>query len=86
MARDTLQRLRITQVVPDSQAERLKLMKGDILLRYDGKLISTSEELSEAKNEVRGETVRVVILRGDDEIALTLEKGKIGVFTETEYY
>lgn len=86
MARDTLQRLRITQVIPDSQAKRLKLMKGDILLRYDGKLISTSEELDEAKNEVRGETVKVVIRRGDDEIALTLEKGKIGVFTETEYY
>jgi S1-C subfamily serine protease len=86
VARDTLERLKITRIVAGSQAEALGLRAGDIVLSYNGKLLAAQEDLTKAKEGVTGDAVEMVILRNGEESTLRLKPGQVGIFTEPDYY
>jgi S1-C subfamily serine protease len=82
--RDSISRLRIKEISADSQAEALRLRIGDVILKYDGKSITNTDELSSAK-EAAKDTVTMILLRDGQEMSVNLKKGKIGVYTEEVY-
>ena len=56
-----------------SVAEKGGIKSGDVIVEFDGKKITTSDELNEAKNaREKGDTVKVVVYRNDKEITLEL--------------
>ena len=65
--------LLISGVVEDSPAETAGLIRGDILLEFDGKEVESSAELREILSDYRaGQRVVLTILRGGDERKVTL--------------
>ena len=86
VARDTLERLKITRIVAGSQAEALGLRAGDIVLRYNGMRLAAQEDLTKAKEGVAGDAVEMVILRNGKESTFRLRPGRIGIYTEPDYY
>ena len=86
IARDSLERVRISRVIPGSRAEKAKLLKDDIIISYDGKLITARNEYYDALEAAKTEKVELVILRQGKEMALTLDKGFSGAWVEPDYY
>lgn len=86
VARDSLERVRIAKILADSQAERVDLMPGDIILRYDGKPITTVDSFFEATETARTEQVKVVIVRDKKELIRNVKKGFMGVWVESAYF
>jgi hypothetical protein len=70
--------LLITSVQPGSQADRLGIESGDILLRYDGKPTPDYPSLNAAVGAAEG-TVRLLLLRNGKELSRRAEKGRIGI-------
>jgi serine protease Do len=69
---------RIAQVIPDSPADEAGIRKDDVITRFDGKKITTFEELSEAVGEKDpGDKVEIELLRGDEKIVLQLTVGSL---------
>jgi len=67
----------ITEVMPDSPAEKAEMERGDIILGFGEKAINSVEELvGEIQKRKIGEKARVLLLRdGEKWIAdVTLEK------------
>ena len=71
--------LRVEKVVEGSQAHRLGLKPGDIIVEYDGKRVETLAELSEAITAASGPEIKLVIRRGGKLIDKTVQPGKLGV-------
>ncbi|MCC6221496.1 MAG: DegQ family serine endoprotease [Deltaproteobacteria bacterium] len=64
----------VSQVVPESAAEKAGLRRGDIVLEVGGKPISSSEEFSKAtKDVVSGKPMLLLVKRGDNTIFLTIK-------------
>jgi len=70
--------LLITSVQPDTQADRLGIREGDILVAYDGKPTPNVPALNAAVSASEGE-VRLLMHRGKKEISLRAQQGRIGV-------
>lgn len=84
VARDSIPRLMISKVIPDSQADILRLQVGDIILKYNGKSITTSEELGAAK--AKGpDVVEMVLARRDETVTVSIPRGPIGVYTKSHF-
>lgn len=86
VARDSTPRLAISRIVPGSQAETLNLMAGDIILTYNGNRVLSTDVLIERIAENRAPSVEMVILRDGEELAFSLKKGKVGIYTEQVFY
>lgn len=68
--------LLITRILPDSPAERAGIVRGDILVRLDGKQVSTSEEVRQVlANHSAGDTILAEVIHGSslEKIPIKLE-------------
>jgi S1-C subfamily serine protease len=66
----------IAAVQSDSPAERAGLVRGNILLEFDGTEVNTFAELNQAISEYNpGDTVDLYILHGDENKTLSVELG-----------
>jgi len=75
-----LTRLVVTGLLTGGAGEKAGIMIDDVFIKYDGKSVSTRNELNEYKNQVKGDSVEIAVLRDDKEITLKIQKGSIGVF------
>jgi hypothetical protein len=66
---------------PESRAESAGVRKGDVITRYGDETNLTSDRLLAVAGEalLRGASVEVVFLRGDDEHSVTLPPGPLGI-------
>ena len=56
------------------------ILLGDILTHYNGVRVKTISDVNMAKRDVEeGQTVKVIVWRGDKEITLSLGPGQIGI-------
>jgi S1-C subfamily serine protease len=77
--------LRIANVQAGSNAAKAGILRGDYLVRYDGKRIDSAEDLGAAKKaaeEAGKERVKVVLYRGSEEIEVEIPTGQLGVRLE----
>jgi len=72
-------RLVVEKVMPNSPHERAGILPNDILIKYDGKNVSSFKELAAAKEQVTKDSLIVVFLRGEKEIKFKIAKGQSGV-------
>lgn len=70
----------VTSVVPESEASRVKVKEGDIILTYDGRQISSVTQLNELKSGVKTEKVELVVIRKGKKKSFSMKKGQIGVY------
>jgi len=70
----------VTSVVPESEAARVKVKEGDIILSYDGQQVSSVAQLNELKSKVKTEKVELVVVRKGEKKSFTMKKGQIGVY------
>ena len=66
----------VSEIIPDSPADKAGLQVNDVLLEIDGSDVSTMS-LTEISNLMKGETgtkVKIKILRGEEEISLKLTR------------
>ena len=74
--------VRIAGVAEDSNAEKAGMKTGDFLAVYDGKVVTTMDEVRRALQEAQQEgkeTVAVVIYRGTERLEIELPTGTMGV-------
>lgn len=64
----------VTDVFKDSPAEKAGIKAGDIILKVDGKLYETSEEMSEHIRGKNGTKVELVLMRGNKQINLSMTR------------
>jgi len=78
-------RLAVGSIVATSPAERAGLQPGDVILRYGGERVFSSEQLVELRSGgVRGESVVVEIVRNGNLIQITMPRGPMGVQTRPD--
>ena len=72
--------VRVTDIIKASQAQALGLMKGDIILEYDGVKINNTKELV-AATQKKSETdqIEMVVLRENYMLRFILQGGFLGV-------
>jgi S1-C subfamily serine protease len=84
VARDSVARLIISKVVPQSQAEALRLEIGDVILKFNGTAVTSYQEFAEAR--FRGpEVAEMELQRGKRRFTVSVKNDNIGVLTETRY-
>lgn len=64
----------VTEVFKDSPAEKAGIKAGDIILKVDGNLYKTSEEMSEHIRGKSGTTVELVLMRNNKEIKASITR------------
>jgi tetratricopeptide (TPR) repeat protein len=77
-----LQTARVVALVPGSQAERLGIQPGDIILRYAGQKITGVAQLVELTGKTRTSAIPLTIQRAGQDIHLTAQPGTLGVQLE----
>ena len=77
---DTVNAVRVTDVIDGSQAQSAGLMKGDIILRYDGLPVASADELIKAtKTKTNNDQAEILVLRENYTLHFILTGGFIGV-------
>lgn len=64
----------VTEVFKDSPAEKADIKAGDIILKVDGNVYNTSEEMSEHIRGKSGTTVELVLMRNNKEIKASITR------------
>jgi serine/threonine protein kinase/tetratricopeptide (TPR) repeat protein len=72
----------VLRVLPQGQAQRIGLQKGDILLRYAGQPITLSEKLARLISAAKGTQIELEIRRDSQPLKFTVAQGSLGVTTE----
>ena len=83
----SIQVLKVDQVKPGTQSERLGIQVGDIISKYDGVEISSNEQLSKAMSMAKynkKEKVEMVIVRDGKDIKLIVSLDPLGVNCSAE--
>jgi PHD/YefM family antitoxin component YafN of YafNO toxin-antitoxin module len=73
-------RLVVTGLVTSGAAEKTGVIINDVLTKYDGKEVSTRNELNELKNQVKSDSVEITVIRDGKEIIYKIPKGPIGAY------
>ena len=77
---DTVNAVRVAVVIDGSQAQSVGLMQGDIILRYDGLPVASTDELIKAtKTKTSTDQVEILVLRENYTLHFILTGGFIGV-------
>lgn len=72
-------RLIVARVQPGTQAAKLGLKAGDIIVSYDDQAVSNRADLFKAKAKVTGDDKAVIVVqRGAKKLELTFESGPLG--------
>ncbi len=73
--------VRVEQVLPGTQAERLGIQVGDRITQYDGVAIISLQQLQGLieKNARRDAPVPLTLTRGDETLQMALQPGAIGI-------
>jgi S1-C subfamily serine protease len=85
VARDAVeQAVRVINVNAGTQAERLDLRRGDLVVEYDGVQIRNSQQLvSIVRQKSDAETVEMVVVRDGEPLRMSLNGGLIGINVKT---
>jgi hypothetical protein len=76
----TVAGLRITFVDENSQGALAGIKLGDILTHYNGERVKNIADVNTAKGNVgEGQSVKIIVRRGDADVTLTLGPGTIGI-------
>jgi hypothetical protein len=74
----------IQSIIASSQAEKVGLLEGDIIIEYDGVLITSAQQLvAEVEKKAANDRVEIVIVRDKAPQRLTLSGGFIGIRIKT---
>lgn len=73
-------RLRITEIEPDSPAQRLGLQPGDLIYSCNGKQIEMMHRLAEARTGC--DESALVVIRKDGAFAVDVPSGPLGIVTQ----
>jgi len=81
----------ILDIVSGSQAEKVGLKRGDIVVAYDGQLINSVEKILNMINaNINKSEIILKFIRAEAKQAVTLQRGKIGIYladiTEKTYF
>jgi S1-C subfamily serine protease len=72
----------VDEVLPDSQAKEAGLMKGDILVSYDGKAVRNDAQIP-VWIKAPGDTPReLVVSRNDRQLSFKMKPGRMGISME----
>jgi len=74
------QYLLVTSVAPESEAARVGVKEGDIILSYDRKTVTSVTQLGELKQAVKTEKVELAVLRKGKKKVFKIGKGQIGIY------
>ena len=74
------QYLVVTSIEDGTEADRVGVKEGDIILSYDGKPVSAVAQLNQLKEEVKTDEVELVVLRKDEKREFKIKAGQIGVY------
>lgn len=73
-------RLMVGSIIDSSPAQKAGFRHGDVILRYGGERVFTSEQINELRSSgVPGEPVTVEILRDGRPLQLTIPRGPMGI-------
>jgi len=78
----------IWRIVPDTQAESLGLLPGDLIVSYNNIAVTSVDQLwhAQAQAEPAGGTVKLVVLRDEQEVELDVRTGTLGVLPDAARY
>ena len=66
----------VTKVVPGSPADSAGLQQGDVITSFDGKAVTSADQLATAiQAEAPGRTVTIGLYRGQTQVTLTATLG-----------
>lgn len=74
--------LEIINFAEDSNLKKVGAQTGDIIIRYNNVKVGCINHLGELKEAASTPNVEVVFKRNDEEISVTIPKGKIGVYLQ----
>jgi C-terminal processing protease CtpA/Prc len=75
-------RVAVGSIIETSPAERAGFRPGDVIVRYGGENIYSSEQLNELRSSgTYGQAVAVEVLRNGQSLQLTIPRGPMGVAT-----
>jgi hypothetical protein len=81
---ESLDAVEIIGIIEGSQAQKLDIRKGDLLLEYDGMKINRASELvEETKKRSTADEIELVLLRNGDPVRLNAKGGFLGVQIKT---
>ena len=78
----------IWRTLPQGQAEQLGLKPGDVILSYNDIPLVSNEDLLQIRTQIADsqKLMPLVVLRGDEEIPLSVKPGPLGYVPESERY
>jgi hypothetical protein len=78
----------VWEVLPRSQAEELGLRPGDLVLSYNDVVLKTNDDLRELQTQMAQSErpIPVVLLRGDEEVAVSVRPGELGFVPDAGRY
>ncbi|HUT03960.1 MAG TPA: PDZ domain-containing protein [bacterium] len=79
-AKSVEREIHVERLLEGSQAQRLGIAPGDVIVEYDGKRVETPAELREAIAAASEPEIKLVIRRGEKLIDMTVQPGKLGVY------
>lgn len=77
-----INKLKISSFVEVSSLEKAGAQAGDIILKYNGKTVRSQDHLMALKEKVTSEMVKIVLLRDDKKISVTVPIGQLGVILQ----
>jgi hypothetical protein len=74
------QYLEVISVQEKTEAARVGIKEGDVLLSYDGQAVASVAQLNALKDAAKADPVQIVVLRGDEKKTFEVSKGQIGLY------
>jgi hypothetical protein len=72
----------IMSILTGSQAERVGLQVGDVLLRYNGQQITSTEQMIKLTGETPGDSIPIEARRGSNTLKFVVKQGRLGAQIE----
>lgn len=73
-------KLVVQDIVEDSPAQEAGIKKGDVILKYDGKSVTTSAEVNDLKKKAKSDSVEILVGRNGEQLTVKLPVGTMGVY------
>jgi hypothetical protein len=73
----------VTEIIPNTTAERIRLAPGDVLMTYDRERLTSKEQLIALIGLGGAESHVLAVLRGSEMLSFTVPAGRLGVYLQT---